>query len=250
MTIKHLAIIGGMGPAAGARFFSVLTGLTPATTDADHLDVTFLSWPSVIEDRTRFLLGESEQNPAYSICNMMDIAESMAADALCIPCVTCHSRRIWQEIETHRTKNNHRYELLSLKDVLAGWCVKNLTPGDSVGVLATNGSVRCGVFSELLDECVFDVIFPDERTQSECVHQAIYHPAWGIKSVNMDLTRVREALFKAMDRFIEQGVSAIVLGCTELPLVVGVRSYKNVAIVDPALELAKKIVGLRERNVA
>lgn len=53
-----------------------------------------------------------------------------------------------------------------------------------------------------------------------------------------------------MDRFIEQGVSAIVLGCTELPLVVGVRSYKNVAIVDPVLELAKKIVGLREPDVA
>jgi len=53
---KWVGILGGMGPAATADFYTKLIQSTPATQDQDHLPVIIWADPSM-PDRTAALLG-------------------------------------------------------------------------------------------------------------------------------------------------------------------------------------------------
>ena len=59
-----LGIIGGLGPMAGAYFMELLTSMTAARTDQEHIEAILYSRPA-IPDRTAYLLGQSEIGRAH-----------------------------------------------------------------------------------------------------------------------------------------------------------------------------------------
>ena len=69
--MKRLGIIGGMGPAAGARLFTRVTEMTAARTDQEHIDAILLSDPSV-PDRTSYL------NDSTDACDFVPILQEKA----------------------------------------------------------------------------------------------------------------------------------------------------------------------------
>jgi aspartate racemase len=58
MKKKILGVLGGMGPAAGARLISLITEFTAAEREQEHMEIILHSLPS-IPDRTDFILGKS-----------------------------------------------------------------------------------------------------------------------------------------------------------------------------------------------
>ena len=77
-----------MGPAAGAEFLRLLTVLSPATRDQDHVPVILLSDPQV-PDRTEALLRHGEDPTPRLRENLLKLV-SWGADLLAVPCNTAH----------------------------------------------------------------------------------------------------------------------------------------------------------------
>ena len=62
-----IGIVGGAGPYAGLDLAQKILHQTVANSDQDYLPTLLISTPGLIEDRTDFLLGETEKNPAHAI---------------------------------------------------------------------------------------------------------------------------------------------------------------------------------------
>ena len=89
-----IGIVGGAGPYAGLDLARKILQQTLAKSDQDYLPTLLISTPELIEDRTDFLLGENEKNPAYSIyCNLRDL-EKLGATVAGIACNTAHAPKI------------------------------------------------------------------------------------------------------------------------------------------------------------
>ncbi|MEC9171934.1 MAG: hypothetical protein VYC97_04960, partial [SAR324 cluster bacterium] len=105
MTEPIIGIIAGAGPFAGLDLATKILEQTDASCDQEYLPMVSVSTPGEIEDRTRFLLGESEENPAYALAkNFLDL-QRMNAKVIGMPCNTAHAAPILevfhQEIAPH-----------------------------------------------------------------------------------------------------------------------------------------------------
>ena len=58
-----IGVIGGMGPYAGIDLIKKILDMTKATSDQEHIPLSLISVPHLIEDRTAFLLRKSQTNP-------------------------------------------------------------------------------------------------------------------------------------------------------------------------------------------
>ena len=68
---KVIGIVGGMGPESGIMLCNNITSRTIATTDQQHHSIILMSFPKSIVDRTAFLNGDIEINPAYQIVEII-----------------------------------------------------------------------------------------------------------------------------------------------------------------------------------
>ena len=84
-----LGIIGGLGPMATVYFMEMITEMTLAQKDQDHMEMLVVSDPKT-PDRTAFILGESSDDPLPYINRSAETLEKMGADVIAIPCITAH----------------------------------------------------------------------------------------------------------------------------------------------------------------
>ena len=84
-----LGILGGLGPIATAYFMELLIQMTKAEKDQDHLQMIIYNMPQ-IPDRTAYILGKSEENPADEMIRLGKQLAAQGADCIAIPCITAH----------------------------------------------------------------------------------------------------------------------------------------------------------------
>jgi len=114
----------------------------------------------------------------------------------------------------------------------------------SVGVLATTGTLASGVYEKALESHGLRQVVPAPALQAR-VMDAIY----GKEGVKAGFTagQCQQDLAAAIDGLIAEGVEVIVLGCTELPLllrepyVIGANGAR-VSVIDPTDVLAIQCV--------
>ncbi len=113
-----------------------------------------------------------------------------------------------------------------------------------IGLLATTGTVKCRVYHDILDAAGFKIITPDDAHQAK-VMEAIY----GDKGVKAGFTEgpCRENLMAALAHLVDRGAGVIILGCTELPLLLSHNEAfpvkdRIIAVLDPTDVLARKVV--------
>jgi aspartate racemase len=86
----------------------------------------------------------------------------------------------------------------------------------TVGLLGTKFTMEEGFYRERLDDFGIDVLIPPEKDR-DIVDRIIFGELCrGIKD-----RRSTAELMRIMDNLVEHGAEGIVLGCTELPLVIG-----------------------------
>ena len=88
--MKTLGVIGGLGPMATAAFLELVTKMTKATRDQEHLHVLIDSEPRT-PDRTGFLLGTSDADPYPYLLRGGRNVKSIGAEVLAMPCNTAHA---------------------------------------------------------------------------------------------------------------------------------------------------------------
>jgi aspartate racemase len=218
--MKRLGIVGGLGPAATAYFYELITGLTKAGTDQDHLEILIFSRPS-IPDRTAFIMGESDQSPAPMLADTVERLIRAGAERIAVPCVTAHHfyRKYAKGISV---------PVLDMIAETADWCA--LRGVKRAGIVGTLGAMRGGDMRRALLGRGVEPIEPPEEDQ-----KLIMRAITSIKAGAMPPLELLSPVFASL---IGMGAERIILGCTELSLLK--RDYAlGAEFTDPLRILAK-----------
>ena len=229
MRDRILGIIGGMGPEATAQLYMKMIKATKVKKDQEHFRIIIDSNPK-IPDRTRAILGLGE-NPVPMIIETARNLERMGVDIACIPCMTSHY--FFDEIQS-----GVEMKIMNALEELKKYIDTNFPEIRKVGILATTGTMNTKIYDKYLTG--LELIYPDLDVQKDNVMEAIYGEGTGIKS-GVTEGRPVELLVEAGEHVIMKGAELVVLGCTEIGLVLNKKSL-SMPCVDPMDVMAEAMV--------
>jgi aspartate racemase len=212
--MKMIGVLGGMGPAATADFFTRLVVAVGATHDQAHPEVLIYS-AAKIPDRTTHLLAGGE-DPTDALQAAARLLEAGGAGLIAIPCNSAHAyHRVIQEAVS--------IPVLDMIGLTARTLRASYPEGTRVGVLAATGTIRLGLYDRSLSEVGLKAIVPDDPSQ-EGVMGAVRAIKGGHRGEDFRLDR-------AISELVAEGAEVLVLGCTEIPLAVA-PDRQPVPVVD------------------
>lgn len=240
---KVIGVIGGMGPYAGLDLVKKIFDNTIANTDHTHLPVALLSYPERIPDRSMFLFGEINDNPADALAEIARQLESVGAVVAGIPCNTAHAPAILNGIIDRLATTGNRIRIINMIEETASYIRTALPDIRTVGVLSTLAVYRLGLYANTLTAAGFEVVKPEETVQENIVNRTIFDTNYGIKAQSNPVSKIaRQSMVNAIDHLRDRGAEAIVLGCTELPLAVPEPVLDGTIIIDPTVILARALI--------
>lgn len=198
-----LGVLGGMGPLASAQFMLRLTLLTPATRDQDHIPAILWSDPRV-PDRTAARIAGGE-DPLPALLRGIRGLEAAGATAIAIPCNTAHG---WFDAMQAATA----LPILHIVDAAEAELRRlGVTPGP-IGLMGTAGTLAMRLYQGRLDARGWTCLTPTAEEMDRLVTPGIAE----VKANNV--AAAYAPLAEAARLLVERGASAVVLGCTEIPL--------------------------------
>ena len=247
MKEKLICIGGGVGPMAGVELHKKIIENTKTNgTDQDHLEVHHFSRSHDIGDRTKYLLGEIEENPAEGMLRTARAAKKVAQvlnkfPIIGVPCNTFHSPKIFNRfLELLKQNNIDALVLNMIKET--GQFIKQMYPdAKKIGLMSTTGARHANVYNEVLEPFNFKIIEVPLELQWE-LHDSIYNRKWGIKAVSPVSKQSRDNFLRYANLLAGEGAEVIILGCTEIPLVLPESHLKGVPLVDPMTALARAFI--------
>ena len=247
--LSIIGVIGGVGPYAGLDFVKKIFDNTKANCDQEHLNCMLVSCSSIIPDRTGFLLqnkaatvqaSKDGENPA---CGMFESARRLYLAGVryaVVACNTAHSGRIFSLFSTMVKEQLPELNIINLLETCARYVTESLPKTKRVGLLASIGTHKTGVYHEYLKKEDGFVLMEPDSTGQERVHEAIYSIKANTKDIGI---KVREKISNEINRLAWQGAEAVILGCTELPLAADPKDFK-IPVIDPGLLAARRLISL------
>lgn len=231
----RIGIIGGLGPSATVDLMDKIISNTPAEKDQEHFKMIVEHNPQ-IPDRTAHLL-QNKEDPTIPLYNCAKKLEQREADFIAIPCNTAHAF-------VDRIQHHLSIPIINMIQEVAIHIAKKHPQAKTIGLLATSGTIQTRIYHQAFEGSDFQLLTPDEKNQ-ELVMEAIYGEM-GVKAglINKES---KDKLLQAARYLVQQGARVLILGCTELPLLLQenkqyVIAEKQVVILDPTVVLAKKCV--------
>jgi aspartate racemase len=208
---------------------------TPAGRDQDHVRMVVEHNPQ-IPDRTGHLVGGGP-DPTVALYAAAKKLEAADADLIAIPCNTAHAF-------VERIQPYLRVPILNMLRATTDHVRSRFGTAAPVGLLATSGTVASRVYHDAAEAAGLRLLVPDE-THQQRVMQAIYGER-GIKAGFTD-DACRGEVVAAVEHLAARGARVVILGCTELPLVLPADhafavGEVTVAVLDPTEILARACV--------
>lgn len=239
---KLIGIIGGVGPYAGLDLTEKIFDETIAHSDQDHLPVILLSIPEKIVDRTEFLLGNTEENPAIAVAELIQYLEQLGVNVIGIPCNTMHAHEIFGTIQSLLHQKNSKVHLLNMIEEVIRFIISNNPEMRKIGVLSTKGTYKSEVYDRELRKNGLEPVIPDV-TRQDSIHDAIYNPEYGIKAVSRPVSDyAREILNQGIHHLEKRGAQGIVLGCTEIAFALTEKGTEELTLFDATRILARALI--------
>lgn len=217
---KTIGIVGGMGPLATCDLMNKIISHTDAGCDQEYIRIC-VDCNTNIPDRTGAIL-HGGADPLPEMVKSAVRLQGMGADVLVMSCNTAHY--FWEQIcrfvdipMLHMPMETAKY--LSEQGI------------KKAAVLATDGTVQVGIYDKALRELDIQPVYPNAEDQ-KLVMSLIYDYVKAGKPI----TQQAEILAMAK-RLQEEGAQALILGCTELPIVFAQMDEK-LPTVDPTEVLA------------
>jgi aspartate racemase len=203
--MRHLiGILGGMGPEATLDIYRHITSLTPASRDQDHFRVLIYSNPK-IPNRT-LAIADGGESPLPALLDSARLLESAGVSVIAMPCNAAH----------HYLGQMRAAIGVPILDMIAETCdaLRSRHPeAGSVGLLASDGTVQSKIYHHALETRGIAILLPDES------EQAFVQSTVDDVKAGKHTEETRKKLLIIATRLIRTGAQAIILGCTELPLV-------------------------------
>ena len=211
-----------MGPAATVDLMARIIAMTPARRDQDHLPV-IASSATQIPDRTLAILGQGP-SPLPAMIEAMQPLVASCACAILIPCNTAH--HWFDELQVAAGA----IPILHIADAVA----RLLPENGAIGLLATSGTLRAGIYQRRWPERQF--VIPDPISQEKLVSAGISAVKGGL--VDMGATLIAQAASELFAR----GASSVVMGCTEIPIALADHAARDPRLIDPTAALAAMVI--------
>lgn len=193
---KKLGIIGGMGPASTVEFYDRIVKKTDAHSDFEHIDMFIINHASII-DRTSAIKGGRKSELINSLVKDAKTLENVGVSVIAIPCNTAHS-----VIEEVQKKVN--VPIINMIEETT----KNIDTNEVVGVLATEGTIKSGLYQKSLENKNIKYIILEEF--QSLLNEMIYKDA-----KERDIYDTKK-MKKIIEEYKKNGATKILLGCTEL----------------------------------
>ena len=207
-----IGILGGMGPAATADMFQKFIQFTPAHCDQEHIPLVISSIPD-IPDRTTSILHGGE-SPLLAMEERIYGLEIAGAKCILIACNTAH---YWYD----ELKEKCHVDMLNIIDSTIN---EVLQMGKTkIGILATDATLATKLYQKTLEKYGLICLLPNEEHQKS-VMESIYLYKSG------EIQKAEELMLVQRDELISHGAEVIILGCTEIPLIL-----KNAMREQPTL---------------
>jgi len=224
---RTIGILGGMGPASTADFYMRIVGIFQrelgAKYDKDYPPILIFSAP--IPD-----VVETVENESVTLSQLQDAARTLelaGADFISIPCNTVH----WL---IGQVRSCVKIPVLSIVEATLADVSKR--ESKRIGLLATRTTVRLKVYEDEFRRAGIKLFMPSESDQ-DILTEIIMNLAGGIAGES-DRAKLR----KIIEHLRLVRAEAVVLGCTELPLIA--ESNYGVEIINPNEILARSCVEL------
>ena len=224
--VKKLGILGGMGPAASAEFVNRLIAQTSASCDQEHIPFVLWSDPRVPDRSTS--LRNKDDLPLSWLLNGIQGLKSAGCNCIVIPCNTAH---FWfDEMKKQASWNSKIIHIVdSVVDALQDVNVTNST----IGIIGTQATIELGLYQYKLNKLGWNCITPTKEEMDTLVQPAINL----IKANNNEAAQ--PLIMTVVNRLIDSGAKAVVLGCTELPLAVKQAEEKGIPLINSIDSLVK-----------
>lgn len=222
---ETIGIIGGMGPMATELFYKMVTTHTAAHNDQDHIKMILLSDTSM-PDRTKAILNGNDENVRRQILKDALFLQSNGCKALAVTCNTAHF--FLDSIES--ALNIPVIHMIRETAFEMG----RLYPQGKIGVMATQGTLKAGLYQQALADCGLKTYIPGEMMQREVMYQ-IYDRIKSGKPYDEDSWKRIEADYR------NAGCACVLLACTELS-VIKEQEQLGSWFADPMEILAKKVI--------
>jgi aspartate racemase len=235
-----VGVIGGIGPAASALLYKHVVDLRPCTRDDEHVPLLIYNNPQ-IPNNNEAVLGKGPRSVpamAYTVKQL----EKAGATHIAIPCNTAHA--FVDELQSHNPLPIINMLTITAKEALKASSSQKDT---CVGLMCTKGTIQSEIYQKALFAVGKEigvnvkVIVPDEEG-IDVVQNCILE----IKSGQAGNPAVLEKLKSQAKDLVGRGANVLVLGCTELPLVLSSANTQDLGIpvLDPMTILAKEIIEL------
>ncbi len=229
---KLLGILGGLGPMATAYFYELLTSLTVADSDQEHIDMVISSKAST-PDRSSYILGKSKDNPLPVMIEEAKRLEAYGADLIAIPCNTAHY--FYDGIQ-----EAINIPILNIINETVNFIYENGIR--KAALFATEGTCKSGTY-QAIGKGKVEIITPEENDQHE-ITRFIFDDIKKGRAVDIERFIAIAAKMRSLD------AGCIILGCTELSLIK--KNYdvinKSEFYVDSLEVLARKTVKMCEKD--
>ena len=216
-----IGILGGMGTHAGIDFCSKLAILNKGKIDQKN-PLFILYNKSDVPGRTENLKRYNKVlKSLYEGCALL---KKNKCRFIVIPCNTAHH---WYDDLQRKIK----IPIINMPNEVYNYCKKKCKINSKIGILATEGTLKTGIYNKFFDKS-FKLVQPNQAFQKKYVNRTI-------KYVKIGKIKQAERIIKpAIKHLIKKGCKKIILGCTELPIVI--KEIKNSNFfLDSNLILAK-----------
>lgn len=230
-----LGIIGGMGPMATDLFYKMLIENTEASCDQEHINTIILGH-AAMPDRTGAILSGSDEQ-------IKDVYEKMLADAKFLEksgckaiAVTCNTAHYFVNMVEKEVKIPFIHMIRETAKEAA-----RMYPGGKIGILATDGTVRTGLYQDALSSEGIEPYVLTAENQKLVMHE-IYDCVKSGKPADMESwAKIDAELHKA-------GCKGALLACTELPII---KENENLSdfYIDPMKIMALRAIEFMGYNL-
>lgn len=223
-----IGILGGMGPEATSdlymRIVRILQKEFHARYDRDYPPILVFSVP--IPD-----LVEEVENETLISSYLIEAAKTLelsGADFISIPCNTAH-------YFLGAIRSSVKIPVLSMVEITATEVSEKQR---KVGLLATETTIRLKIYEDEFERRGIELILPNEPHRKSLT-QIILNMMAGLAEKS-DKVKLR----KIIENLKSRGAEAVILACTELPLIA--EFNYGIEVIDPTEILARSCVRLAQ----
>lgn len=224
--MRTVGILGGVGPETTASFYLHIISKCQNFRDVSRPNVLIQNLPIPYKVEENLLLhGKSVEEYLPYLSNYAKLLESAGADFIVMPCNTLHC---FEQI----IRENIKIPFISIVDVVGSFL--KFSKVHNVGLIATKVTLEAQFYQNKFKEIGLDYRLPNDFEQVK-IAKMIHGLVTGQYANSQ-----RKVLVEIVENFANEGISQVLLACTDLQALVP--QHPKMAIADTMQLLADEVV--------